>query len=185
MTLHHDALTLLRAWTAPDAGQETWRREFVEHLTSHDDGVWRSCRPDHLTASALVVDPAAERACLVLHAKAGLWLQAGGHLERDDATVASAALREAREETGLEGLTIDPVPVRLSRHAVPFCGGSAAHHLDVQFVAVAEAGAVPQASDESDAVGWFALDDPPEPTDDEVRALIAAASSRRRGTPAP
>lgn len=184
MTLHADTVRTLASWTAGDASQEELRRTFLDVLAAHDDAVWRSCEPDHVTASALVVDASGERACLVLHAKAGLWLQSGGHLEHDDATLAGAALREAQEETGIADLTIDPVPVRLSRHAVPFCGSGAGHHLDVQFVAVAAEDAAPVRSDESDDVAWFDVATPPEPTDDEVRGLIAAASSRLRGTPA-
>ncbi len=185
MTLHADTVRTLEAWTAPDAEQELLRRTFLDVLVAHDDAVWRSCEPDHVTASALVVDPSGDRACLVLHAKAGLWLQSGGHLEHGDATLAGAALREAREETGIAELTIDPVPVRVGHHDVPFCGSGGVRHLDVKFVAVAAEGAVVTRSDESDDVAWFDVAAPPEPTDDEVRALIVAASSRLRGSHAP
>jgi hypothetical protein len=76
--------------------------------------------------------------------------------------------------------------VLLSRHEVP-CGPlRPSHHLDVQFVAVAPADATPVISEESLDLGWFELDDaPPEPTDQSVRDLIAAASSRLRGSPSP
>ena len=78
---------------------------------------------------------------LTLHPIVGRWLQTGGHCESHDATLADAALREAREETGIQDLALDPVPVLLSRHEVP-CGPlRPSHHLDVQFVAVAPADA--------------------------------------------
>ena len=54
----------------------------------------------HFTASAVVVDEAGARTLLVHHAKSGNWFQPGGHIEPDDASLAEAALREAREETG-------------------------------------------------------------------------------------
>ncbi len=194
MSLHADAVRTLEAWTAPDATQEALRRDYLAHLAAHPDGLLRSCRPDHLTSSALVVSDDGERVLLVRHRKAGLWLQTGGHCEADDDTLAGAAAREAREETGIAGLALDPAPVLLSRHDVPFCtasgerspeGSPPPRHLDVQFVAVAPRDAVPRVADGEDPVRWFGLDEVVEPTDHDTRALIAAASSRRRGTPRP
>jgi len=86
--------------------------------------MYRHCQPDHLTGSALIVrsEAGGGEVLLVRHAKAGKWLQTGGHCESTDATLAQAALREAREESGIDALTVDPVPLQLSRHHVPFCG---------------------------------------------------------------
>jgi 8-oxo-dGTP pyrophosphatase MutT (NUDIX family) len=185
LSLHQDARTVLAAWEAPDGLQDSLRAMYVGHLDEHADAMFRACHPDHLTASALVVSHDHRSTVLTLHAILRRWLQTGGHCEPDDATLADAALREAREETGIADLTLDPVPVLLSRHEVP-CGPlRPSHHLDVQFVAVAAAGAQPVRSEESLELGWFALEDPPEPTDQSVRDLIAAASSRLRGTPSP
>lgn len=184
--LHADALTTLAAWVAPDQAQELLRRLFLEHLSAQPRALSRECHPDHLTASALVASADGERVVLTKHRRAGLWLQTGGHCEADDATLSGAALREAREESGIEDLRIDPVPLLLSRHEVPFCGPvQPAHHLDVQFLAVAPEGAEPVISDESDALRWCSADAPPEPTDQDVRDLIAAARRRLRGTPWP
>ena len=51
--------------------------------------------------SALVVDETRTRTLLTLHPRVGRWLHLGGHLESGDESVAAAALREVREETGL------------------------------------------------------------------------------------
>ena len=138
--LHADARATLAAWDAPDAAQEALRTTFIELLDDKPDAMLRSCVPDHLTGSALIVR--GDHALLVFHSKAGKWLQTGGHCEDTDAMLAAAALREAREESGLDGLTVDPVPLRLSRHHVPFCGPppDGGHHLDVQFLVQAPAG---------------------------------------------
>ena len=183
--LHADAVRVLRGWDPPTAAQGTVRDRYLAHLAAHPDGLSRECRPDHLTASTLVLSHDLRRVLLTLHAKAERWFQFGGHCEPGDATLAGAALREASEETGIGALALDPVPVLLSRHEVP-CGPlRPAHHLDVQYVAVAPAGARFVMSEESIDLGWFALDDPPDPTDQSVRDLIAAASSRLRGIPSP
>ena len=175
--LRADAIRVLAGWQAADGDQERLRRAYLEHLAEHADGVWRTCRPDHLTASALVVDGAGERTLLTLHRRLRRWLQTGGHCDPADDSLQGAALREATEESGIPGLVLDPVPLRLDRHAEP-CGGAAGHHLDVQYLALAPADALERISAESSALEWFAFDALPEEADDSVRALVA--DGRRR-----
>ncbi len=175
MSLAESALAELSRWQPPSAAQASLRGAFVTHLETHDDGCERSCRPDHVTASALVVDSGGSQVLLCLHRKVGLWLQFGGHIEDVDASLAGAALREASEESGIDTLTlVGTGPVRLDRHAAP-CDGSARHHLDVQYLAVAPVGAEPTVSSESLDVRWFTPDALPEQTDDAVRQLVADA----------
>jgi 8-oxo-dGTP pyrophosphatase MutT (NUDIX family) len=168
-SLHDDASRVLRAWTGPTAEQELLRARYVRHLEAHDDGVFRGCVPDHLTASTLVLSHDGARVLLTLHAKAKRWFQLGGHLEPADRTLADAAGREAREESGLTALSVAPVPVHLDEHVVPFCRpgtGDAArpvHHLDVRFVAVAPPDAEAVVSDESLDVRWWSADALPNP----------------------
>lgn len=188
MSLHADARAVLTAWAAPDAEQEALRRQFIELLDAQPEAMLRHCRPEHLTGSALIVrgqDDGDGEMLLVRHAKAGKWLQTGGHCEPTDATLAQAALREAREESGIDALTVDPIPLQLSRHHVPFCGPPphGGHHLDVQFLVQAPAGAELRIGADEDQAHWFALhaDAAPEPTDQDVRNLIAAAKTRLRG----
>lgn len=186
MTLHDDATATLRRWDAPDASQAELRMLYLRHLATEPDAMTRDCHPDHLTSSALVISPDGDQVVLTKHPKAGLWLQTGGHCEPTDATLSAAALREALEESGIADLRIDPVPLLLSRHEVPFCGPvQPAHHLDVQFMAVAPAGADLVISAESDALRWCPSDHPPDPTDQDVRDLIAAARTRLREIPGP
>lgn len=178
MSLTADIRGVLDRWRAPDDDQEALRGLFAAFAAAHSQPGVRSCAPDHVTASALVVSAEGERVVLVLHPKFGRWLQTGGHCEATDSSLAAAALREATEETGIAGLVIDPEPVLLSRHLVRCHRGG--HHLDVQYVAVAPAGAEPVCSAESDAIGWFGVDDLPADTDASVRSLVAAAMARRR-----
>jgi 8-oxo-dGTP pyrophosphatase MutT (NUDIX family) len=188
VTLHADALASLRGWSAPSPEQEALRARYVDHLEAHADGLDRGCRPDHVTASTLVLSAEHDRVLLTLHAKARRWFQLGGHCEPGDTTLAGAALREATEEGGVGALRLDPVPVQLSEHEVPFCGaglpGGPVHHLDVRFVALAPPGAEPAVSDESLDVAWWPLDALPDPGSDLVE-LVVLAVARAQASSAP
>ncbi|GHI95083.1 MULTISPECIES: NUDIX hydrolase [Streptomyces] len=170
MSLRDDALLVLK----DHRGQDELRQVYLDHLASHPDGMWKACGDGHVTASALVVDPSRDRVLLTLHKKMRMWLQMGGHCEPVDETLARAALREATEESGIEGLDLLPGgPVRLDRHSTP-----CAWHLDVQYAALAPAGAVETISDESLDLRWFPYAEVADVTDDSVVRLLEATLAR-------
>lgn len=175
--LHDDALATLAAWRAPDAEQERLRADYVHHLRHHPDGMRRVCFPAHVTAGAVVLSADRRSVLLTLHAKAGRWFHLGGHCDDTDTTLAAAALREATEESGVAGLTLDPAPVHLDRHEVAFCDPRGpVQHLDVRFVAVAPADAAHAVSAESLDVRWWPVD--ALPGDGDLPGLVAAALRR-------
>ncbi len=178
MSLHADAIGVLAGWSAPDREQESLRRAYLAHLDAHPDAMLRECRPDHLTASAIIVTEDRRHVLLTLHRKLRRWLQTGGHCEPADERLAAAAARAGVEESGIDDLRVDPEPVLLSHHEVP-CGPiRPAHHLDVQFVAYAPGDARPVISDESVDVRWFRADDLPASADTSVRTLVDHALRR-------
>lgn len=172
MSLHEDAVLVLKAYE----DQPELRRTYLDHLSAHPDGMWKACGAGHLTASALVIAPERGQVLLTLHRKLNMWLQMGGHCEPQDVSLTAAALREATEESGVSGLTLLPGgPVRLDRHPIP---SPCNWHLDVQYAALAPAGAVEAISDESLDLRWFRYDEVAEVADDSVVRLMEAARAR-------
>ncbi|ARF75104.1 NUDIX hydrolase [Kitasatospora albolonga] len=178
MTLHDDATLVLKGYDPADGSgdQAELRDAYLDHLARHADGMGKACGAGHVTASALVIDPERERVLLTLHRKLRMWLQMGGHCEEGDATLETAALREATEESGITGLTLLPGgPVRLDRHPIP---APCNWHLDVQYAALAPAGAAERISEESLDLRWFGYRDVPGVADASVVRLLEATRSR-------
>jgi 8-oxo-dGTP pyrophosphatase MutT (NUDIX family) len=158
----HEALELQRArrtielYEPRDDHQAQERERILAFIDEHPDALERSCQAGHLTASALVLDHANQRALLTHHRKLERWLQLGGHVD-GDGDLAAAALREATEESGIDDLELDPRPIDLDIHTIPARGDEPEHlHLDARFIARAPEGAVESVTEESIELGWFA-----------------------------
>ena len=176
LALREDALRVLEQWQAPDAGQERLRVELADHARAHPGALWKQGPPAHLTTSALVLDASLDKVLLTLHAKAGMWLQFGGHVEPGDAGVLEAATREAREESGLAGLVLHPELAHLDRHTLLAAGfGRCAEHLDLRWAGVVEDEEGYAVSEESLDVAWWPIAALPERSGDEIRPLAEAA----------
>jgi 8-oxo-dGTP pyrophosphatase MutT (NUDIX family) len=146
----------------PEDGEIVQRfRDFVQQ---HPDCFERSCLEGHITASAWILSPDRRSVLLTHHRKLDRWLQLGGHCD-GEVDPREAALREAREESGLFHFAFlpdeDDVPLLdLDIHPIPALGSEPAHlHHDVRFLLVAEAGEELRASDESHDLRWFARDE--------------------------
>lgn len=180
--LHRDASQVLAGWVAPEVDQDRLRADFLVHLRDHEDGVWRTCVPSHLTASVLVLDSSATRVLLTLHRKGRFWGQLGGHCEAQDATLAGAALREGVEESGIAGLRlVGDGPVDLDRHRLSSAFGTCGEHLDVRYAAVAPPGAEPVRSNESSDLAWFPAGDLPPRAVGDLGRLVARSRTAVTG----
>ena len=175
--VRESAIALLTDWSAPDAAQDALRHSVLAFLLGREDSCRRSCVPGHITASALVVADTGDQVLLTLHPRLGRWVQLGGHCEPDDDDILAAALREGVEESGITGLVLDPRLVAIHVHALTCSLGVPTRHLDLQFAAVAPAGASIAVSDESLDLRWWPVDALPPGTDHALAALVSRGAS--------
>jgi 8-oxo-dGTP pyrophosphatase MutT (NUDIX family) len=154
-------------------------RDFVaRHATDPFD---RRLAEGHLTGAALVVEASGGRVLLLHHRKLQRWLQPGGHGDPGERTGEEVALREAREETGLQGLVLHPAaprPLDVDVHPIPARGSEPAHlHLDLRYLVVAPAGARLQIQEEeASALRWFTWEELDAlPLDHGLRRALAKA----------
>jgi 8-oxo-dGTP pyrophosphatase MutT (NUDIX family) len=138
-------------------GDHGLRERFLALLDGHSTALERTCRPGHLTASALVLSAQPGEVLVLWHNKARRWLQPGGHAD-GDGNLAHVAWREATEETGVEGLRIVVPAVHLDIHEFLPPDEDPHLHFDVRFVALAPKGAVPRGNHESAEVRWVGVD---------------------------
>ena len=152
------ARRILLAYAARNGEQERVRGEILAFIDAHPENAHRrSSLEGHLTASVMLLDGSGERVLLTLHRKLNKWLQLGGHCD-GDANLVHVALREAEEESGIGGISIDPRPMDLDIHAIPEHKGVPEHlHLDVRFLARAPLGAREVVSEESRDLRWVPL----------------------------
>ncbi len=142
------------------ADHEANRARILAFLENHPDALHRSCTEGHLTGSAAVLEPASRRMLLLLHTKVQRWLQPGGHAD-GDANLAAVALREAWEETGIDGLRVVSPAIDLDVHVFHNAKTEEPDHLhlDVRHLVLAPEGATPRGNHESRAIKWVAVDD--------------------------
>ncbi|HVP28241.1 MAG TPA: NUDIX hydrolase [Myxococcota bacterium] len=153
-------LALLRSYAAAWPEEAARASRFEAFVRAHPDCLLRSCRPGHVTGSAWIVSPDGAHVLLTHHRKLDRWLQLGGHAD-GEADVVAAALREAREESGLADLVVRGpndgsfAPLDLDVHEIPARGEEPRHlHYDVRFLVVAARDRALVVSDESHALRW-------------------------------
>lgn len=128
---------------------------FLDFHASSATVYMRTHPPGHFTASCWLVSGDGQRVLLTHHRKLGRWLQLGGHAD-GETDLAQVALREAREESGLDGLAVAAPIFDLDVHTIPARGSEPAHlHWDVRFVIQAGPDEHYAVSEESLDLRWW------------------------------
>lgn len=126
----------------------------------------------HFTAGAYIIDEE-KKVLLIYHRKLKKWLPTGGHVELNE-TPAEAAIREAKEETGLdveiilqENIWINqanaasfPRPFLCLLEEIPAFGNEPAHqHIDFVYVTRILGGIQQENYQEIEKMRWFTFEE--------------------------
>ena len=132
----------------------------------------------HFTASSWIVNPARTHVLMAWHNIYKTWAWTGGHADGESDLLA-VALREAREETGVQRLravrtdiySVEILPVNAHVKRGQFV--SAHLHLNVTYLLEAdEAQPLRPKSDENSAVAWRTLEEAAENREEPFMAVI-------------
>lgn len=132
-------IDLLQHYQPADIIERGHRLHALDFVARTPDCANRHTPYGHVTASAWVLSPDRRSALLTHHRKLERWFQPGGHVERDP-SVQAAALREAREESGIDALRLlDEALFDLDVHLIPARRDEPDHfHFDFRFLLQAD-----------------------------------------------
>ena len=195
-------IAALAAHTPVDQQEENHRSEMMRFVSTHAHNWWmRTTEAGHVTGSAWVVNQAHTHALLLHHVKLDLWVQPGGHLDDTDITPAAGAMREAREETGMQELAFAGAFGKgcgdgfanafgnnrlfdVDIHCIPARTGKAGPepghlHYDARYL-IMTADEQATISAESRAAKWIALEELAHPSSERSIARMAEKSLRMK-----
>ncbi len=144
-----------------------YKADILAFVHKYEECFERSLEIGHITSSAWLLNKEGSKVLLTHHAKLNRWLQLGGHCDGDP-DVLRSALREAREESGIEA--IEPVQTNIfdiDIHPIPETAKEKAHfHYDVRFLLRVTSDEKFTVSKESKQLRWVGKDPSEWPTDE-------------------
>lgn len=158
----YEQIKAYRPWNEQERQDQAVILAFLER---NPDAFYRSNLLAHMTASAWVVNPQRSKALMVYHRLYDSWSWAGGHADGEENLLA-VALREVREETGVQRLR--PVTEDIYSLEVLTVDGHEKHgryvpshlHLNVTYLLEAEEEQPLRICEaENSGVAWFPLAD--------------------------
>ncbi len=138
----------------------------LDRLSWPGDPFDEAANDHHLTASAFVVS--SRGVILHRHRRLGIWVQPGGHVDRDE-TPEGACVRETIEETGLAVHHLEPP---LLFHVDVHPGPRGHTHYDLRYVLAGDDRDPAPPEGESPDVFWFDFATAPERAEPTLAAAL-------------
>jgi 8-oxo-dGTP pyrophosphatase MutT (NUDIX family) len=152
-------LSLLYQHTPSDQNELQMWRDTIQFIEQQPDCFERTLSIGHVTGSAWIVDPKAQKVLLMHHRKLDRWFQPGGHAD-GESDILKVALKEATEETGLTAVKIPRQAIfDVDVHLIPANPREIAHyHYDIRFLLEADATLPLIQNAESKQLAWIPYD---------------------------
>ncbi|MDQ0729016.1 NUDIX hydrolase [Microbacterium sp. W4I20] len=176
-----DVHRLVAEFAPLSARDRAAQEDFASFFPDESGAVWRDSGPDHATASCVVFDETLTQTLLVFHGKGRFWVQPGGHAEEGDESVVAAALRELREETGIDAAPpVGALAYDLDHHGLSTRFGRCASHYDIGIAVIVDPELALTVSDESEDVRWWPVDALPAEVPEQLKPRLAGLLERLR-----
>jgi len=151
------ALKLVGQYIPSDEAERAHQQVILAFIGENPNFLGRSNLSGHVTCSAWVVNPRRNKVLLTHHRALDKWIQLGGHTEEGE-DIPVAALREAREESGLEFHFLFQGIFDLDVHLIPPGKGLSAHyHYDIRYLLESDDEAPLVVTVESMDLAWVPL----------------------------
>ena len=175
-------INLLRVYRTSYPQELPTTDRYIQFVEDHSDCFERSLLVGHVTGSAWLVNAPGTHVLLTHHRKLGKWLQLGGHAD-GHADVLEVALREAREESGIQEIhAVESQLFDIDIHEIPARKNEPAHfHYDARFALRVGKSDAFTVSDESHALAWIEICEMAKHTDDASMLRMADKWQLRAG----
>lgn len=100
-----DYLTAITQFKPGSAQEQADQQTFLGFIKNNPDVLLRENKIAHLTSSALIFNPEQDKLLMIYHNIYKSWSWTGGHADGEP-DLLEVAIREAKEETGLNEVTI-------------------------------------------------------------------------------
>lgn len=158
--MHRNALIdKLKLYKSRFPEDEQAVEDFLVFVEKHENCFERTLLEGHITGSCLLLSPDKQKVLLTHHKKLNMWIQLGGHSDGNPDSL-DVALREAQEESGIEGVKpIDEQIFSIDIHMIPARKNEPEHyHYDVTYLLQAEHENY-QVSEESHDLKWLPINE--------------------------